>query len=67
MWMPFNFPTTTNSTWFALEWAAWIISAILVLWMLIDWIRTDSQYAEDVLSSSREGEIEAVSEKHEVQ
>lgn len=41
-----------------LELAAWIISAILGLWMLIDLIRTNSAYSEDVLMSSREGEIE---------
>ena len=49
-----------------LELAAWIISAILGLWMLIDLIRTNSAYTEDVLMSSREGEIEAVQEKHKV-
>ncbi len=41
-----------------LELAAWVISAILGLWMLIDLIRTNSAYSEDVLMSSREGEIE---------
>ncbi len=41
-----------------LELAAWVISAILGLWMLIDLIRTNSTYSEDVLMSSREGEIE---------
>lgn len=41
-----------------LELAAWVISALLGLWMLIDMIRTNSAYTEDVLLSSREGEIE---------
>ena len=41
-----------------LELAAWVISAILALWMLIDLIRTNSAYSEDVLMSSREGEID---------
>ena len=41
-----------------LEMAAWAISALLGLWMLIDMIRTNSAYSEDVLLSSREGEIE---------
>ncbi len=41
-----------------LELAAWVISAVLGLWMLIDLIRTNSAYSEDVLMSSREGEIE---------
>jgi hypothetical protein len=41
-----------------LELAAWAVSAILGLWMLIDLIRTNSAYSEDLLMSSREGEIE---------
>lgn len=41
-----------------LELAAWVISALLGLWMLVDMIRTNSAYSEDVLLSSREGEIE---------
>lgn len=41
-----------------LELAAWVISALLGLWMLIDMIRTNANYSEDVLLSSREGEIE---------
>jgi len=34
--------------------------------MLWDWYKTDSEYSEEVLTSSREGEIEAVSEKHQL-
>lgn len=41
-----------------LELAAWAISALLGLWMLVDMIRTNSTYSDDVLLSSREGEIE---------
>jgi hypothetical protein len=41
-----------------LEYAAWGISALLGLYMLIDLIRTNRAYSEDVLTSSREGEIE---------
>ena len=41
-----------------LEYAAWAISALLGLWMLIDLIRTDRAYSEDLLTSSKEGEIE---------
>lgn len=41
-----------------LEIAAWAISAVLGLWMLYDLIRTNSAYSEDLLTSSREGEIE---------
>ncbi len=52
--------------WFTLEYIAWAISAALTLWMLYDWFKTDSTYSEEQLTSSREGEIEAVSEKHKV-
>jgi hypothetical protein len=43
-----------------LEWGAWGVSAILGLWMLFDMIRTNSAYSEDLLTSSREGEIDDV-------
>lgn len=41
-----------------LEYAAWALSAVLGLWMLIDLVMTDRAYSEDVLISSKEGEIE---------
>jgi hypothetical protein len=41
-----------------LEYAAWGLSAVLGLWMLIDLIRTDRSYSEELLISSQEGEIE---------
>lgn len=41
-----------------LEYAAWGLSAILGLWMLIDLIRTDRTYSEELLTSSKEGEVE---------
>jgi hypothetical protein len=41
-----------------LEYAAWGLSAILGLWMLIDLIQTDRTYSEELLTSSKEGEIE---------
>lgn len=41
-----------------LEYAAWGISALLGLYMLIDMIITNRNYSEDVLTSSREGEID---------
>ena len=62
----FPWPSTADPTWFYLEWASWIISGLLIAWMLIDWMRTDSGTSEDMLTSSREGEIEAVSEKHKI-
>ncbi|HXE02522.1 MAG TPA: hypothetical protein VN623_11305 [Hyphomicrobium sp.] len=41
-----------------LEYAAWGISVLLGLYMLIDLIKTNRAYSEDVLTSSKEGEIE---------
>jgi hypothetical protein len=41
-----------------LEYGAWGLSALLGLWMLIDLIRTDRSYSEELLTSSQEGEIE---------
>ncbi|MGE0024899.1 MAG: hypothetical protein AB7S70_14855 [Hyphomicrobium sp.] len=41
-----------------LEYAAWGLSALLGLWILFDLIRTDRTYSEDLLNSSKEGEIE---------
>lgn len=41
-----------------LEYAAWGLSALLGLWMLIDLISTDRSYSEEMLTSSKEGEIE---------
>lgn len=52
--------------WIAISYLAWAISAALVLWMAYDWFKTDTAYSEEQLTSSREGEIEAVQEKHKV-
>jgi hypothetical protein len=41
-----------------LEYVAWGISALLGLWMLFDLIRTNHKYSEEVLISSKEGEID---------
>ena len=41
-----------------LEYAAWAISAVLGVWMLYDLLKTNTTYSEDLLMSSREGEIE---------
>lgn len=46
------------STFDILEYAAWGVSVLLGLWMLVDMIRTDKAYSEDLLTSSKEGEIE---------
>ena len=52
--------------WHMLSNAAWVIGAALILWMLWGWWKTDTTHSEDMLTSSREGEIEAVSEKHKI-
>jgi hypothetical protein len=52
--------------WTVISYLAWGISAALAVWMLLDWMQTDSQFSEEQLTSSREGEIEALSEKHEL-
>ena len=41
--------------WIVLEYAAWGISGVLMLWMLIDAMRVGAEYDEGVLVSSREG------------
>ncbi|QEN89132.1 hypothetical protein FZC33_23755 [Labrys sp. KNU-23] len=41
-----------------LEYAAWAISILIGAWMLYDLIKTNAAYSEDMLMSSREGEIE---------
>jgi hypothetical protein len=52
--------------WMTIANIGWAISAVLALWMIYDWFKTDSSYSEETLTSSREGEIEAVAEKHKV-
>lgn len=48
--------------WNYMEYAAWGLSALLGLYIVVDWLRTDSTYPEEVLTSSREGELEAMTE-----
>ena len=50
------------ATWNLMEYGAWALSALFGLLIVIDWIKTDSSYSEEVLTSSREGELEAMSE-----
>ena len=50
------------SFWTFAEDAAWVLSALFGLYMVVDWIRTDTTYSEEVLTSSREGELEAMTE-----
>jgi hypothetical protein len=51
-------------TWDILEYAAWALSAMFGVLMLIDLIRIDTTYDNELLTSSREGEIEAAAERH---
>jgi hypothetical protein len=43
-----------------------VLSGLLALWMVYDWYTVDTTYSEATLTSSREGEIEATSEKHKL-
>jgi len=52
--------------WMGLSYACWAISVVLALWMLYDWFKVDTTYSEETLTSSREGELEAVSETHRI-
>ena len=54
------------SYWVGLEYVAWALSAAFGLYIVIDWLRTDAAYPEEVLTSSREGEIELTQERHEI-
>ena len=46
--------------WMTIANIGWAVSAVFALWMLYDWYKTDTSYSEATLTSSREGEIEAV-------
>lgn len=50
-------------TWNYIEYAAWGLSALFGILIVIDWIKIDSTYSEEVLTSSREGELEALTEQ----
>lgn len=50
--------------WTVLEYGAWALSAVFALLMIADMIRIDTTYDNDLLTSSREGEIEAAAERH---
>ena len=52
--------------WMTVANIGWAVSGAFAIWMLYDWYKTDSTYSEAVLTSSREGEIEAVQEKHKI-
>lgn len=46
--------------WDVLSYAAWIASALLLGWMLMDTLRVNREYDEDLLISSREGVDELI-------
>jgi hypothetical protein len=50
--------------WSFLEYAAWALSAMFGILMVVEWIRTDTKFSEEYLTSSREGELEALTEEH---
>ncbi len=52
------------SFWNYMEYGAWALSAIFAVYIVVDWLRTDATYSEEVLTSSREGELEAITEEH---
>ena len=53
-------------TWNYIEYGAWGLSALFGLLIVIDWIKIDTTYSEEMLTSSREGELEAMTEEHKI-
>lgn len=53
-------------TWNYLEYLAWALSVMFGGYMLIDLAKIDSTYDNDLLTSSREGEIEITQERHQI-
>lgn len=51
------------SVWQMLEWAAWIISAIIAIWLIADVIRVSREYDEEFLTSS----VESLDEVHDTE
>ena len=49
--------------WNIATYAAWIISILLLVWMLIDAFSVSQQYDEEFLMSSREGAEELTTER----
>lgn len=54
------------TVWVLLQDVAWILSAVIILWMLFDMVRTNRIYGEDFLTSSREGELETAEHDEEL-
>ncbi len=41
--------------WAISGWVAWVLSAVIFIWLVWDFVRVNLKYSEDVLLSSREG------------
>lgn len=41
--------------WQASEWVAWVVSGIIIVWLVWDFFRINTSYREETLLSSREG------------
>jgi hypothetical protein len=52
--------------WSILEYVAWALSALFAILMVVDLFRIDTTYDNDLLTSSREGEIEVTQERHQI-
>ena len=50
--------------WDIFSYAAWILSAGLLLWIVVDAIKVSKEHSEDYLLSSREGEDVLMEEAH---
>ncbi len=46
--------------WDVLTYVAWSLSAIMLVWMVVDAFMVSSQYEEEFLMSSREGEDDVI-------
>jgi hypothetical protein len=52
--------------WNYLEYAAWALAIFFIARMLYDLAKIDSTYDNELLTSSREGELELTQERHEL-
>jgi hypothetical protein len=42
------------TVWDAFEWGAWIISALIAVWMVVDLVRVSREYDEEFLTTAVE-------------
>ncbi len=52
--------------WNYLDYAAWALSALVAVILLMDMVKIDTTYDNELLTSSREGEFELTQERHEL-